>query len=226
MASVLERVRTGLADSLGRGEDVVSAIAMSTPQRQVAQTLGAGLGGALGALVVALVARGRDRRPAQTPSQFIVAMTTERLLVVDSVTLAVRREAQLGSVSLVKVSDGTAGRELRVIDSSGGFRGVAQRRTVEAFGAAVAGAAGVGLMTDAKQSFWLLRAFVVGVLFTFGVGAVLLAIPTASEDGTGSALMWAIAGLVMVGVGECLRRVLLRPVVTSPVTEIIDKAVP
>lgn len=60
-----------------------------------------------------------------------------------------------------------------------------------------------------EQSFWLLRAFVIGSLYFFGVSSVLLSIPQYSDKGPASAAFWLAAGLVMVCLGEFARRRLL-----------------
>jgi hypothetical protein len=63
---------------------------------------------------------------------------------------------------------------------------------------------------DLVDPLWLVKAVPVGVLYTFGVVCGLLAIPVASDDGAASAAAAVAIGVVLVGAGDVLRRLLFR----------------
>lgn len=168
-------------------------------------------GGMLGILVLRLIRRFRGGFAEEGPSRGrVLLLTQDQILVTDAgVPTGTIALAGLGKLNVSKSFADPFRRSMR-LEGPGGLRIAieGERRAIETFAAAVQERTAVSAKT--VKPFWLLRALLVGILYTFGVFATLVAIPVAADSGIASAVVTSLAGLALIAAGEGSRRLLLR----------------
>jgi len=141
-----------------------------------------------------------------------IELTTEEVRQVDLGVVTAR--AALAEIRSVNASVSFANSYRQVLNITTAARDLqleGDAAQVASLVAAIQASAGVDA-TEVKPAttFWLARAFVVGVLFTFGVGGLLLAIPTYTDQSAIAGFVCAAVGVGCLTAGWFTRRLLFR----------------
>ena len=190
-------------------EAVVASLVGTDPRKASKSKAVSVLFGFAGTLVVQAIRRRRGELLVDAGRE--LRLTDRRLQLLDG-DVAVAEVALDDVVGTdVKKAFSNAFRRVLTISSATGapLRIEGDHTRVAAFAEALASHTKPVPQT-AEPSFWVLRAFVVGILFVFGVGSLLLAIPIALDQGIGSGLVSAVIGVGFVALGIGARRLLLR----------------
>jgi hypothetical protein len=198
-------------------DERVIATATGTNPSEVTKAKVAKVGGGMAGV---MIARSADRRRARAETEQkrddetrAVCLTDRRVLCFDREAL--RQSVALGDITSMKVDKSFSDPFRRVVavrTKAGGRLAIEGERTsVEAFAVRVRELAHIE--ADAVRevkSFWLVRAFIVGVLLFFGAATLLLSIPQFSDKGAVGGVVTLAIGVALVCLGLVARRRLLR----------------
>jgi hypothetical protein len=228
-----EKIDGLVRETFGTAEPVLASLrGRPTDGRPRAAIVAGVAGGAVGAIAAVAVTSVLKRRSesnhsgtnepveagvaklSRSSGPVLLVLTMSRLAGWDAKGKSLICDIPLSSLSGVatessKLSPANLVLEIRSGEATARIEGT--RGKVGQFAEAVAQQIGkpVDARNEEQPSFWLLRAFLVGILYFFGVCAMLLAIPQYSDKGPANAAVLFGIGAVMAGAGELARRRLL-----------------
>jgi hypothetical protein len=216
--------RPWIRASLRDDEHIVAIAGGENPRELTGARLIGIFGGLTGALVLKGLRRWRRARAsgATVPRvhQREFCLTSERLIVFDRTRFV--DELPLPAITglvLDKAFTDVGQRSLKVRGAGGTTLSIqGDYDVLDAFAATVRSESGLGASSvhEAPQ-FWLARMTLVIVLFVFGIGGILLAIPRFSDAGIGGGLETLGIGVGLTTSGELCRRWLFKRDRSRPV---------
>jgi hypothetical protein len=201
--------RAPLSTPIERGPGVLAAVAGSCPGSFSLTKAADVLGGAAGQRATARAGR-RSGAPGVGPRRIELTATEVRQLDLGVVT-ASSPLSEVRTVASKRAFANTYRRVLTVATAGGDLRLEGDGAEVASLASAIQASGGLDSRSvTGPPSFWLARAFVVGLLVAFGGAAVLIAIAELSEEGASVAATTAAIGAVLIAAGFGAKRVLLR----------------